>query len=115
MYDFFIKNFDNYIIEESKEYLIFLITGEKLASQFDWYGEQRAEAFNVFKTKPLKNDIEERDFFYTHMIIWDKETNELAVGQRFLFNQKGFSVHAIAPSATIDDGSTVAAVVELDD
>ena len=91
MYDFFIKNFGNYIIEDSKEHLIYLITGEKLASQFDWYGERRAEAFNVFKTNPLKNDIEEKDFFYNHMIIWNKETNELAGGQRFLFNQKGFS------------------------
>ena len=91
MYDFFIKNFGNYIIEDSKEHLIYLITGEKLASQFDWYGERRAEAFNVFKTNPLKNDIEEKDFFYTHMIIWNKETNDLAGGQRFLFNQKGFS------------------------
>ena len=91
MYDFFIKNFGNYIIEDSKEHLIYLITGDKLASQFDWYGERRAEAFNVFKTNPLKNDIEEKDFFYFHMIIWNKETNELAGGQRFLFNQKGFS------------------------
>ena len=89
MYDFFIKNFDNYIIEESKEYLIFLINGEKLASQFDWYGEQRAEAFNVLKTKPLKNDIEERDFFFLHMMIWDKEKMQLAGGQRFLLSDKG--------------------------
>ena len=35
MYDFFTKNFGNYIIEDSKEHLIFLITGEKLANQFD--------------------------------------------------------------------------------
>ena len=91
MYDFFIKNFGNYIIEDSKEHLIYLITGDKLASQFDWYGDRRAEAFNVFKTNPLKNDIEEKDSFYSHMIIWNKELNELAGGQRFLFNQKGFS------------------------
>ena len=91
MYEFFTKNFGSYIIENSKEHLIYLIPGEKLACQFDWYGERRAEAFNVFKTNPLKNDIEEKDFFYTHMIIWNKETNELAGGQRFLFNQKGFS------------------------
>ena len=91
MYDFFTKNFGNYIIEDSKEHLIYLITGDKLSNQFDWYGEQRAAAFNVLKTNPLKNDIEERDLFYTHMIIWDKETNELAGGQRFLFNQKGSS------------------------
>jgi len=89
MYDFFIKNFGNYIIEDSKEHLIYLITGEKLASQFDWYGEQRAEAFNVLKTNPLKNDIEERDFFFLHMMIWDKEKMQLAGGQRFLLSEKG--------------------------
>ena len=89
MYDFFTKNFGNYIIENSKEHLIYLIPGEKLAIQFDWYGEQRAEAFNVLKTNPLKNDIEERDFFFHHMMIWNKEKMQLAGGQRFLFSEKG--------------------------
>jgi len=89
MYEFFTKNFENYIIENSKEHLIYLIPGEKLAPQFDWYGEQRAEAFNVLKTKPLKNDIEERDFFFLHMMIWDKEKMQLAGGQRFLLSEKG--------------------------
>ena len=89
MYEFFTKNFESYIIENSKEHLIYLIPGEKLACQFDWYGEQRAEAFNVLKTKPLKNDIEERDFFFLHMVIWDKETMQLAGGQRFLLSAKG--------------------------
>ena len=89
MYDFFTKNFGNYIIENSKEHLIYLIPGEKLAIQFDWYGDQRAEAFKIFKTNQLKNDIEERDFFFQHMIIWNKEKKQLAGGQRFLFSQKG--------------------------
>ena len=89
MYSFFTKNFENYIIENSKEHLIYLIPGEKLASQFDWYGEQRAEAFNVLKTNPFKNDIEERDFFFLHMMIWDKEKMQLAGGQRFLLSEKG--------------------------
>ena len=89
MYDFFTKNFGNYIIENSKKHLIYLIPGEKLATQFDWYGEQRAEAFNVLKTNPLKNDIEERDFFFHHMMIWNKEKMQLAGGQRFLFSEKG--------------------------
>ena len=62
MYDFFALNFGNYIIENSGKFLIYLIPGEKLAKKFDWYGEQRAEAFNIFKTNPLKSDIEERDF-----------------------------------------------------
>ena len=89
MYEFFKKNFGNYIIENSKGLLIYLIPGERLANQFDWYGEQRAEAFNVLKTNPLKNDIEERDFFFLHMMIWDKEKMQLAGGQRFLLSKKG--------------------------
>ena len=89
MYEFFTKNFESYIIENSKEHLIYLIPGEKLACQFDWYGEQRADAFNVLKTNPLKNDIEERDFFFLHMMIWDKEKMQLAGGQRFLLSDKG--------------------------
>ena len=89
MYDFFTKNFHNYILENSKKYLIYLIPGEKLANKFDWYGEQRAEAFNIFKTNKFKNDIEERDFFFLHMMIWDKEKMQLAGGQRFLLSKKG--------------------------
>ena len=89
MYDFFIKNLNKHIIEDSIDFLIYLIPGDKLTDKFDWYGEQRAEAFNTLKSKPLKNDIEERDIFYSHMIIWDKKSLELIGGQRFLFNQKG--------------------------
>ena len=88
MYDFFSKNFDNYIIENSKNFLIYLIPGEKLSDIFEWYGEQRAEAFKIYNSNPLKNDIEDRDFFYSHMIIWDKEERQIAGGQRFLFSNK---------------------------
>ena len=89
MYDFFIKNFENYIIESSKKYLTFLIPGEKLVNKLDWYGEQRAKAFNIYKTYQFKNDIEKRDFYFSHMLIWDKEEMKLAGGQRFLFSKKG--------------------------
>ena len=88
MYDSFTKNFGNYIIEDSKEYLIYLLPGNKLSEEFDWYGEQRAKAFDIYKVNPLKNDIEIRDYFFTHMIIWNKEEKELAGGQRFLFSIK---------------------------
>ena len=86
MYDFFTKNLGKFIIENSNLHLIYLIPGEKLASQFDWYGDQRAESFNIFNTNQLKNDIEERDFFFQHMMIWNKEKKQLAGGQRFLFS-----------------------------
>ena len=90
MYEFFCDNYISYLIEESKYYLIFLIPGIKLNKIFNWYGVQRAKSFNSLSTKTIINDIEERDNFYEHMIIWDKELKELAGGQRFLFSKKGY-------------------------
>ena len=64
MYSNFLKKYSDYIIENSKKYLIFLIPGEKLKEEFDWYGNKRAEAFNKLNSKNLKSDIENRDFFF---------------------------------------------------
>ena len=89
MYSYFCKNYSDYIIENSKKYLIFLIPGEKLKDDFDWYGIKRAEAFNKLNSKNLESDIENRDLFYSHMIIWYKLEEQLAGGQRFLFSKKG--------------------------
>ena len=89
MYDYFSINLSKYIIENSKRYLIYLVPGKKLVEKFDWYGEKRAEAFNRLKQKPLRSDIEDRDLFFSHMIIWDKEKKDLAGGQRFLFSKHG--------------------------
>ena len=89
MYSIFLKKFSDNIIENSKKYLIFLIPGEKLKDEFDWYGNKRAEAFNKLNSKNLKSDIENRDFFFSHMLIWHKEDKHLAGGQRFLFSKKG--------------------------
>ena len=89
MYSNFYKKFSDYIIENSKKYLIFLIPGKKLKEEFDWYGNKRAEAFNKLNSKNLESDIENRDFFFSHMFIWNKEDKKLAGGQRFLFNDKG--------------------------
>jgi len=89
MYEFFSNNFREYIIEDSKELLVFLIPGKNLTSKLDWYTERRSKAFNLINTEKLTSDFEERDLFYTHMIIWDKNRKSLAGGQRFLFNSKG--------------------------
>ena len=82
----FTRRFSNYLIESKEEFLIYLIPGEIIKEHLDWYGKKRAEAFNQYKLN-LKNDIEERDLYYTHMIIFDKKTMEIAGGQRFLFNK----------------------------
>ena len=89
MYSNFLKKFSDYIIENSKKYLIYLIPGEKLKEEFDWYGKKRAEAFNKLNPKKMKSDIEYRDFFFSHMLIWKKSEKKLAGGQRFLFSKKG--------------------------
>ena len=82
----FTRRFSNYLIESKEEFLIYLMRGEIIKEHLDWYGKKRAEAFNQYKLN-LKNDIEERDLYYTHMIIFDKKTMEMAGGQRFLFNK----------------------------
>ena len=82
----FTRRFSNYLIESKEEFLIYLIPGEIIKEHLDWYGKKRAEAFNQYKLN-LKNDIEERDLYNTHMIIFDKKTMEIAGGQRFLFNK----------------------------
>ena len=86
MFKEFTKRFSNYLIENEKEYLIYLIPGKILKENFEWYGKKRAEAFSQYNPN-LLNDIEERDLFYSHMIIFDKKTMEIAGGQRFLFNK----------------------------
>ena len=82
----FTRRFSNYLIESKEKFLIYLIPGEIIKEHLDWYGKKRAEAFNEYKLN-LKNDIEERDLYYTHMIIFNKKTMEIAGGQRFLFNK----------------------------
>ena len=92
MFEFFIKNFKEFLIENSDDLLIFLIPGSKLHSNyesFEWLGIKRGEAFKLLNSKFNETDIEERDKYFTHMIIWDKETKCLAGGQRFLFSKKG--------------------------
>ena len=92
MFELFLKNFSNYLIESSNDHLIFLIPGKELYINqeiFQWLGRERAKAFSIFNSKFTKNDIEDRDRFFTHMIILDKKTKLLAGGQRFLFSKKG--------------------------
>ena len=92
MFELFFKNYGDYLIESTNHLLIFLIPGEELYKNqdiFQWLGTKRAEAFSVLNSNSNKNDFEERDIFFTHMIIWDKNTKNLAGGQRFLFSKKG--------------------------
>ena len=51
MFEFFFKNFSDYLIESTNELLIFLIPGKVLYDNdgiSQWLGLKRAEAFNQF-------------------------------------------------------------------
>ena len=92
MFELFYKIFSKFLLENSKDYLIFLIPGEELMLNLDcfqFYGKKREETFSLFTSTITETNIEERDKFFTHMIIWDKKTKSLAGGQRFLFSKKG--------------------------
>ena len=66
MYDFFSQNFDNYIIENSKKYLIYLIPGKELAIKFDWYGEQRAKHLIFTKQPHCKMILKKETLLFTY-------------------------------------------------
>ena len=78
MYNYFSKKFSDYIIENSKKYLIFFIPGIKLKEELDWYGYKRAEAFNKLNSKILENDIENRDFFFFTYAYLEKERKKIS-------------------------------------
>ena len=86
MFDYFFKNFRNYLIESNLKFKVYLIPGDILEDIFEWYGDKRGESFK-YLSGPF-NDIEERDKVYYHMFIWDSLHKRLIGGQRFLFNKE---------------------------
>ena len=78
-----ITNLEKYVIEEKDDFKTFLIPGKILKKLFHWFGEERAKAFSeISQFAPSKNDIDNFDEFYDHMILWDNCKNKLIGGQR---------------------------------
>ncbi len=83
------NNFENYIIEETKDQVIYLIPGTKLEVIKTWLGENRSQAFrNLSKYNLTNNELEERDNYYNHMLIINEKEKEMIGGQRFRINYK---------------------------
>ena len=81
------NKFEDYIIEEMSHKITYLIPGSKLDEIGNWYGTNRSEAFRkISKFIISKNDLEERDRYYNHMLIINKKEQDIIGGQRFRFN-----------------------------
>ena len=65
-------SFSEYLIEENLEYNIYLIPGNKFSKVLDWYGRERLKAFkDISKLSPNITDLDNRDEYYDHMVLWD--------------------------------------------
>ena len=80
-------SFSDYLIEEENACNTYLISGQIFSKSLDWYGRERLKAFkDISKFSPSFTDLDERDEYYTHMILWDPQKLQLIGGQRFKFN-----------------------------
>ena len=87
MFNYFFNNFEDFLIERKLNISTYFIPGSALKDLLNWYGRKRAEAFKSL-SGPECNDIEERDHYFSHMILWDNLNKELIGGQRFLLNKE---------------------------
>ena len=87
MFKDYLLSLSDYLLEESLTCNTYLIPGRKFTKLLDWYGKQRHKSFkNISKYSPSTTDLDERDEYYEHMILWDPLKLQLIGGQRFKFN-----------------------------
>ena len=82
-----LDTFSDHLIEKSSLCDTYLIPGKNLEKILNWYGEERLKAFKaISKFAPSFTDLDGRDEYYEHMILWDPIKLKLIGGQRFKFN-----------------------------
>ncbi len=82
-----LDSFSEYLIEKSSLCNTYLVPGKNLDKVLDWYGKERLKAFKgISKFSPSFTDLDNRDEYYEHMILWDPIKLKLIGGQRFKFN-----------------------------
>ena len=83
----YLDSFSDYLIEKSSLCNTYLVPGKILAKVLDWYGKERLKAFKgISQFSPSFTDLDNRDEYYEHMILWDPIKLKLIGGQRFKFN-----------------------------
>ena len=82
-----LDTFSDYLIEKSSLCDTYLVPGIILDKVLGWYGKERLKAFKaISKFSPSLTDLDCRDEYYEHMILWDPIKLKLIGGQRFKFN-----------------------------
>ena len=87
-----LDSFSDYLIEKSSSCNTYLIPGKNLDKILNWYGIERLKAFkDISEFSPSFTDLDNRDEYYEHMILWDPIKLKLIGGQRFKFNINTFN------------------------
>ena len=82
-----LDKFSDYLIEKTSICHTYLVPGKNLYNVLDWYGKERHKAFkDISEFSPSFTDLDNRDEYYEHMILWDPIKLKLIGGQRFKFN-----------------------------
>lgn len=77
----------DHLIEKKPFCDTYLVPGKNLEKILNWYGKERLRAFKaISKFSPSLTDLDGRDEYYEHMILWDPVKLKLIGGQRFKFN-----------------------------
>ena len=74
------------VLERNGKTCLLLIPPERVVPLLPWLGEQRSQAFSALSPH-YRSDLEldGRDPFYWHFLIWNADENNLIGGQRLLF------------------------------
>ena len=76
----------DFCIEEREDCLTFLIPPTASQAWLPWFGVERAKAFSQLSIHASeRSDLDGRDPFYWHMLLWDPQANNLIGAQRFQF------------------------------
>ena len=74
----YLDSFSDYLIEKSSLCNTYLVQGKNLDKVLDWYGKERLKAFKgISKFSPSFTDLDNRDEYYEHMILWDPIKHKL--------------------------------------
>jgi len=80
------KRLCKFCIEKRDDCHTFLISPKAEQGWLEWFGIERSKAFSQLSPHASKHsDLDGRDPFYWHMLLWDPQKNSLIGGQRFQF------------------------------
>lgn len=79
-------DYQDCVLERSGNTALLLVPPERVVPLLPWLGEQRSHAFSALSPHYRSElELDGRDPFYWHFLIWNTDENTLIGGQRLLF------------------------------